>query len=112
MSILEDFISLIDSEETKVNIIDLFEDNDERLRWEKMVEIFEEIQIDNVTSGLKSVSQKYKLNRVEEINILAYVKFLELMIAKMSMMKDIDDANGGGFRHISSTNSSTEGMYG
>ena len=37
MSILEDFISLIDSEETKVNIIDLFEDNDERLRWEKMV---------------------------------------------------------------------------
>ena len=74
MSILEDFISLIDSEETKVNIIDLFEDNDERLRWEKMVEIFEEIQIDNVTSGLKSVSQKYKLNRVEEINILAYVR--------------------------------------
>ena len=111
MSILEDFISLIDSEETKVNINDLFEDNDERLRWEKMVEIFEEIQIDNVTSGLKSVSQKYKLNRVEEINILAYVKFLELMIAKMSMMKDID-TNGGGLSAFPSTNSNSDGMYG
>ena len=49
MSILEDFISLIDSDQNKVNIVDLFEDNEERLRWEKMVEIFEEIQIDNVT---------------------------------------------------------------
>ena len=112
MSILEDFISLLDSEEVKVNIVDLFEDNDERLRWEKMVEIFEEIQIDSVTSGLKSVSQKYKLNRTEEINILAYVKFLELMIARMSMMKDTNEADGGGLSALSSTNSSTDGMYG
>ena len=112
MSILEDFISLIDSEETKVNIVDLFEDNEERLRWEKMVEIFEEIQIDNVTSGLKSVAEKYKLNRQEEINILAYVKFLELMIARMHMMKEMDDTNGGGFMDLSSTNSSSDGMYG
>ena len=108
----QDFISLIDSEETKVNIVDLFEDNEERLRWEKMVEIFEEIQIDNVTSGLKSVAEKYKLNRQEEINILAYVKFLELMIARMHMMKEMDDTNGGGFMDLSSTNSSSDGMYG
>ena len=111
MSILEDFISLIDSEETKVNIVDLFEDNEERLRWEKMVEIFEEIQIDNVTSGLKSVAEKYKLNRQEEINILAYVKFLKLMIARMHMMKEMD-TDGGGLRGFSSTNSSMDGMYG
>ena len=112
MSILEDFISLIDSDEKKVNIVDLFEDNEERLRWEKMVEIFEEIQIDNVTSGLKSVAEKYKLNRQEEINILAYVKFLELMIARMHMMKEMEDTNGGGFGKLSSTNSSSDGMYG
>ena len=112
MSILEDFISLIDSDEKKVNIVDLFEDNEERLRWEKMVEIFEEIQIDNVTSGLKSVAEKYKLNRQEEINILAYVKFLELMIARMHMTKEMDDTNGGGFMDLSSTNSSSDGMYG
>tara|TARA_R100000988_G_C3942970_1_gene137190 strand:+ start:343 stop:684 length:342 start_codon:yes stop_codon:yes gene_type:complete len=113
VSILEDFISLIDSDEKKVNIVDLFEDNEERLRWEKMVEIFEEIQIDNVTSGLKSVAEKYKLNRQEEINILAYVKFLELMIARMHMMKEMDDTNGGGFDgDLSSTNSSSDGMYG
>ena len=77
-----------------------------------MVEIFEEIQIDNVTSGLKSVAEKYKLNRQEEINILAYVKFLELMIARMHMMKEMDDTNGGGFMDLSSTNSSSDGMYG
>ena len=61
---------------------------------------------------MKSVAEKYKLNRQEEINILAYVKFLELMIARMHMMKEMDDTNGGGFMDLSSTNSSSDGMYG
>ena len=49
-------------------------------KWEKMVEIFEEIQIDNVTSGLKSVADSI----VEPLNywnnnVLGTISLLEVM---------------------------------
>ena len=112
MGILKDFIALVEGEGDSVDIRTLFVDDAERHRWEKMVEVFESIQIDKVGDGLKSVSTKYNLSRDEQINILAYVKFLELMIARMHMMKEMDDTNGGGFMDLSSTNSSSDGMYG
>ena len=54
-----------------------------------MVNIFETIEIDNVSEGLRTISEKYKLSRQEELNILAYVKFLEMMVKKVEMAKDI-----------------------
>ena len=93
MSILKDFIALVEGDGDSVDIRTLFEDDTERLRWEKMVEVFEHIQIDRVRDGLISVDQKYKLNREEQINILAYVKFLELMVIKMDAFKR-EDTNG------------------
>ena len=90
MTILGDFIQLVDSDDKKVNIIDLFENNEEKLRWEKLVEVFDTIQIDNISNGLHEVAEKYRLTRDEEITILAYVKFLELMVMKMKLVQDID----------------------
>ena len=90
MSILEDFIQMVDSEDRKVDIVDLFNDKDEQLRWEKLVEVFDTIQIDNISNGLHEVAEKYKLNRNEEIAVLAYVKFLELMVMKMKLVQDMD----------------------
>jgi len=85
---------MIEGENDSIDIRELFSDDKERLRWEKMVEVFEEIQIDKVGDGLKSVNEKYKLSREEEINIMAYVKFLELMVIKMDMIKNKSDING------------------
>ena len=96
LSILKDFISLVEGEGDSVDIRELFTDDDERLRWEKMVEVFEAIQIDKVKEGLQSVDTKYKLSRDEQVNILAYVKFLELMVIKMDMLKK-QEADGEGF---------------
>jgi hypothetical protein len=79
---LKEFVELIDSDEEMVDIKNLFTTTDRR-KWEKWIDIFETIQIDRVASGLKDVSETYKLNKTEEITILAYVKFLELMIAKV-----------------------------
>tara|TARA_R110002020_G_scaffold103658_4_gene242956 strand:- start:3756 stop:4082 length:327 start_codon:yes stop_codon:yes gene_type:complete len=90
LSILEDFIQMVDSEDRKVDIVDLFNDKDEQLRWEKLVEVFDTIQIDNISNGLHEVAEKYKLNRNEEIAVLAYVKFLELMVMKMKLVQDMD----------------------
>jgi len=116
MSILKDFIALVEGEGDSVDIRTLFVDDAERHRWEKMVEVFENIQIDRVSEGLKSVSTKYNLTRDEEINILAYVKFLELMVIKMDMIKkqEGDDTNGEGFHSFfpSPTDPDDGRMYG
>ena len=113
MSILKDFISLVEGEGDSVDIRELFTDDEERLRWEKMVEVFEAIQIDKVGEGLKSVSTKYKLSRDEQINILAYVKFLELMVMKMDMIRKEESDLREGFHSFSPSQSDDDGrMYG
>ena len=119
MSILKDFIALVDGEGDSVDIRTLFTDDSERHRWEKMVEIFEHIQIDRVGEGIRAVSEKYKLSRDEEIDIMAYIKFLELMVMKMDLIKkseddDLQDADGEGFHSfLPSPNGSDDSrMYG
>jgi len=112
MSILKDFIALVEGEGDSVDIRTLFVDDAERHRWEKMVEVFEHIQIDKVGEGLKSVSTKYNLSRDEEINILAYVKFLELMVIKMDMIKKEESGLREGFHSFSPSQTDYNGsMY-
>jgi len=114
MSILKDFIALVEGEGDSVDIRTLFVDDAERHRWEKMVEVFENIQIDRVSEGLKSVSTKYNLSRDEEVNILAYVKFLELMVIKMDMIKkeETSDTLREGFHSFSPSQSDDGMMHG
>ena len=114
MSILKDFIALVEGEEERVDIRTLFVDDAERHRWEKMVEVFEHIQIDRVSEGLKSVSTKYNLSREEEVIILSYVKFLELMVIKMEQMKDSETKGEVFGSYFSSPSSDTDNgrMYG
>ena len=92
MGILKEFIALVEGEGDSVDIRELFTDDNERLRWEKMVEVFEHIQIDRINEGLKTVSTKYNLSRDEQVDILAYLKFLELMVIKMDAFKKEDSA--------------------
>ena len=110
MSILKDFIALVEGEGDSVDIRELFTDDNERLRWEKMVEVFEHIQIDRVREGLKSVSTKYNLSREEEVMILSYVKFLELMVMKMDAFKN--EAEGKVLSYSPSQSSFDGSMYG
>ena len=83
---LKEFVELIDSDEEMVDIKNLFTTTDRR-KWEKWIDIFETIQIDSVAKGLKEVSEIYKLNKTEEVTVLAYVKFLELMINSVGRME-------------------------
>ena len=79
----------MDNEDKEIDIKTLFKNKQEQIRWEKMVNIFETIEIDNVSDGLRTITEKYKLTRQEELNILAYVKFLEMMVAKVNVAKDM-----------------------
>ena len=84
---LKEFVSLVDSKDDIVDVANLFSKADLK-KWEKWIEIFESIRIDNVATGLKQVSETYKLNKTEEVTVLAYVKFLELMINSVGRMEN------------------------
>ena len=86
---IDAFLKLMEDDSREIDIKSLFKDKKEQISWEKMVNIFETIEIDNVSDGLKTISEKYKLTRQEELSILAYVKFLEMMVAKVNMAKDM-----------------------
>ena len=78
---IDAFLKMMEDESNDIDIKSLFKDKKEQISWEKMVNIFETIQIDNVSDGLKTISEKYKLTRQEELSILAYVKFLERLFS-------------------------------
>jgi len=91
---LKEFVDLVESDEDIVNVADLFSKADKR-KWSKWISIFETIRIDNVASGLREVQTSYKLNKTEEITLLAYVKFLELMINSVGRLeKEENEAVG------------------
>ena len=104
---IDAFLKLMDDDDTKeVDIKTLFKDKKEQISWEKMVNIFETIEIDNVSDGLRTITEKYKLTRQEELNILAYVKFLEMMVAKVNVAKEIMTKGGSSKKDYSGS------MYG
>ena len=82
----------------------------DKRKWEKWIDIFETIRIDNVASGLKDVSETYKLNKTEEVTVLAYVKFLELMINSVGRMEK--EMNGKEFAEKTVSPKVNEVMYG
>ena len=54
---IDAFLKLMDDDATKeVDIKTLFKDKKEQISWEKMVNIFETIEIDNVTDGLRTIT--------------------------------------------------------
>ena len=86
---IDAFLKLMDDDTQEVDFKTLFKDKKEQISWEKMVNVFETIEIDNVSDGLRTISEKYKLTRQEELSVLAYVKFLEMMVKKVEIAKDI-----------------------
>ena len=86
---IDAFLKLMDDDTQEVDIKTLFKDKKEQISWEKMVNVFETIEIDNVSDGLRTITEKYKLTRQEELSVLAYVKFLEMMVKKVEIAKDI-----------------------
>jgi len=105
---LKEFVDLVDSDKEIVDVANLFSKADKR-KWEKWIDIFETLRIDNVASGLKDVSETYKLNKTEEVTVLAYVKFLELMINSVGRMEQEERKEGIGKEAVSPVN---DRMYG
>ena len=94
MNLIDTFVETLNTEDSKIDLKDILTKDKDLYLCEKFFDIFECIELDDITDSLKKVSAKYTLARTEEITILAYVKFLELMVTRASMvrsMKDIEE---------------------
>ena len=77
---MEGFISQFDNDEDNVNLDNLMS-TDERLEWETLVKCFNDINIVDIAKTVKNIPKVYKLNRYQDLAILAYIKTLEMMVA-------------------------------
>ena len=77
--LLEGFCKLIKSDEDVMSIAELMS-ADEIKQWELLVKCFRDINVTTIGADLESVNDFYKLERWQEMAILALVKHFELMI--------------------------------
>ena len=89
MNLIDTFIEGLEEDTDRIDLKDILKKDDIYL-WEKYVDIFDSIDIDDVLGSLKKISAKYKLSHDEEITMLAYVKFLEIMVMKASMVRGLE----------------------
>ena len=89
MNLIDTFIEGLEEDTDKIDLKDILKKDDIYL-WEKYVDIFDSIDIDDVLGSLKKISAKYKLSHNEEITMLAYVKFLEIMVMKAAMVRGME----------------------
>ena len=53
---IDAFLKMMEDDSNDIDIKSLFKDKKEQISWEKMVNVFETIEIDNVSEGLKTIS--------------------------------------------------------
>ena len=102
------FLKMMEDDSNLIDIKSLFKSKKEQISWEKMVNVFETIEIDNVSEGLKTIQEKYKLTRQEELSVLAYVKFLEMLVYKAGMAKGVSEE----VKEIAKSKDYSGSMYG
>jgi|TARA_R110000744_G_scaffold28854_2_gene69190 hypothetical protein len=79
--IIKEFCKMAKDETKPLNLEGLMSE-DERTSWETLVKTMDSIDILNVGRDLEKVSKTYILDRQQQLFILAYVKLLEMMIAR------------------------------
>ena len=89
MNLIDTFIEGLEEDTDKIDLKDILSEDGDLYLWEKFVDIFDSIDIDDVLGSLKKISAKYKLSHKEEITMLAYVKFLEIMVMKAAMVRNL-----------------------
>ena len=90
MNLIDTFIEGLEEDTDKIDLKDILSKDGDLYLWEKFVDIFDSIDIDDVLGSLKKISAKYKLSHKEEITMLAYVKFLEIMVMKAAMVRGME----------------------
>ena len=91
MNLIDAFIESLEEDTDRIDLKDILTNKDDLYLWEKYVDIFGSFDLEDVLGSLKNISAKYKLSHKEEITMLAYVKFLEIMVMKASMVRHMEN---------------------
>ena len=102
--LLDGFISQYDDEDSTISLKDLMSD-DELVEWELMVKVFNELEIAAIGPNLRKIAKFYKLERWQEMSILALVKVMEMMLANA---KDRMDEVQGRMESLDKLNMETD----
>ena len=92
--LLESFLEMAKGDGDKNLSVETLLTDDERFEWETLVKAFDSIDIMNVGRDLEKIVKTYKLNRWQELSILAYVKLLEMMVKRARDSGAIDHFQG------------------
>ena len=76
-NLLEGFLQLAKGNEKNLSMEELLTE-EEKFEWETLVKAMDSIDILNVGKDLEKVAKTYKLQRWQELSLLAYVKLLEM----------------------------------
>ena len=79
--IIEGFLEMVAGKEAHLSIQDLLTE-DELFEYETLVKAMDSIDVMHVGRDLKKIVRTYKLDRPQEVAIMAYVKTLEMMIKR------------------------------
>jgi len=91
--IIEGFLDMVAGENTHLSIQDLLTE-DELFEYETLVKAMDSIDVMHVGRDLTKITKTYKMNRSQQVAVMAYVKTLEMMIKRakesgaIDMMKD------------------------
>jgi len=78
--LLDGFIAQYDDEGSSISLKDLMSEK-ELVEWELMVKVFNELEIAAIGPTLRKIAKFYKLERWQEMSILALVKVMEMMLS-------------------------------
>jgi len=78
--LLDGFLAQYNDEDAVLSLKDLMSE-EEIEEWELLVKVFNELEITAIGPNLKKVNKYYKLNRWQEMSVLALVKVFEMMLS-------------------------------
>mgnify|MGYP003149708873 CR=1 FL=1 len=108
--VLDAFVKQAGQEDSHFTIKDMLSE-DEVYDWELLVRAFDDINITQIVPDVAKIAKMYKLERWQEISILAYIKILEMMVARTKDGTEIMKAVEGINKEISKIDNSG-GMFG
>jgi len=89
--LLDGFIAQYDDENTSISLKDLMS-KEELIEWELMVKVFNELEIAAIGPTLRKIAAFYKLDRWQEMSVLALVKVMEMMLhTAKDRMDEVND---------------------
>tara|TARA_R100000458_G_C8256559_1_gene232608 strand:+ start:382 stop:729 length:348 start_codon:yes stop_codon:yes gene_type:complete len=96
MSLIKDFLELVDEDSENITIDSLFESEVERSVYDKWIKIFTDLKPVAIVPMLAQITETYKMSKEEEIIVLAYVKYFEINIMKINkfMQDGLDGLEG------------------